>query len=141
MQGLMIKREPLAKILAGQKTWEMRSTKTKKKGLIALIESKSGCVMGAAQIVGWQGPLSPKKMREHVREHAGSEESIASHFGYKNKNGAFAWILKDARRFAEPIPYRHPSGAVIWVTLDDQQSLILERYEQAKPQNQNPTPC
>ena len=30
----------------------------------------------------------------------------------------FAWVVKNARRLERPIPYKHPSGAVIWVRLD-----------------------
>jgi hypothetical protein len=29
----------------------------------------------------------------------------------------YAWVLKGAKRFRKPIPYEHPSGPVIWVTL------------------------
>lgn len=29
------------------------------------------------------------------------------------------WVLANARAFAEPVPYPHPLGAVIWVNLDD----------------------
>lgn len=33
---------------------------------------------------------------------------------YKNTH---AWIFKDPLLFDEPIPYKHPNGAVIWVSL------------------------
>jgi hypothetical protein len=31
---------------------------------------------------------------------------------YKN---IFAWIIKDSKRYSNPIPYKHPNGAIIWV--------------------------
>ena len=33
-------------------------------------------------------------------------------------DGKYAWVLKDVIRFKTPVPYKHPSGAVTWVTLD-----------------------
>ena len=32
---------------------------------------------------------------------------------------AFAWVLSDVKPLAKSVPYDHPSGAVIWVTLAD----------------------
>jgi len=31
----------------------------------------------------------------------------------------YAWELKNVRRFERPVAYKHPAGAVIWVTLND----------------------
>gem|GEM_PF-5317678 len=31
----------------------------------------------------------------------------------------YAWAMKNVRRFEQPIAYKHPAGAVIWVTLTD----------------------
>jgi hypothetical protein len=33
-----------------------------------------------------------------------------------------AWELRDAVLFDTPVPYRHPQGAVIWVTLKQSQA-------------------
>ena len=30
----------------------------------------------------------------------------------------YAWVLQAPERFEEPVPYRHPSGAVAWVNFD-----------------------
>ena len=41
------------------------------------------------------------------------EEAAAfTHYGKP-----YAWVMQGARRLKEPIPYRHPSGAVKWVSL------------------------
>jgi hypothetical protein len=29
----------------------------------------------------------------------------------------FGWVLQTAHRLKQPVPYSHPSGAVIWVNL------------------------
>ncbi len=34
--------------------------------------------------------------------------------------GSYAWVLKDVVRFKSPVSYKHPSGAVTWVTLDEE---------------------
>jgi hypothetical protein len=39
---------------------------------------------------------------------------------YRN---TYAWVLKNPRRLKKTVPYKHPSGAVIWVKLDG----IVER--------------
>jgi hypothetical protein len=41
-------------------------------------------------------------------------EAVLGH--YKE---TFAWVLANPRLLNAPVPYEHPSGAVIWVTLDD----------------------
>ena len=61
--ALLILEEPLAKILAGTKTWEIRGSATKRRGRIALIQSKSGLVVGTCDLVDVVGPLSLKKLR------------------------------------------------------------------------------
>ena len=50
-KALIIKSIPIDKILAGTKTWEMRSTPTKTRGRIGLIKSKSGKIWGQANLV------------------------------------------------------------------------------------------
>jgi ASCH domain-containing protein len=61
--GLLILKEPLDKILAGTKTWEIRGEATARRGPIALIESKSGHVVGTCDIVDVVGPLTLAKLQ------------------------------------------------------------------------------
>ena len=44
--------------------------------------------------------------------------------------GLFAWVLEEVVKFKRPVPYKHPSGAVTWVTLDE--STIKKVQEEAK---------
>jgi hypothetical protein len=109
--GLLILKEPLAEILVGTKTWEIRGKATARRGRIALIESKSGHVVGTCEVVDVLGPLTLAELRRN-----------AALTGFRPNRlpyaTTYAWVLRDARRLAEPVPYEHPSGAVIWVRLE-----------------------
>ena len=56
-RALIIKKEWVDKILSGGKTWEMRSTKTTVTGVIGLIESGSGLLVGEATLEGVGEPI------------------------------------------------------------------------------------
>ena len=114
MRGLMIVEEPLSKILTGTKTWEIRGSRTLIREQVALIHSASGTVVGVCDLVDCVGPLSPEDLRKHASK-AGMTRRTADS-SYKQ---TFAWVIKNARRLPKPVPYKHPSGAIIWVTLDD----------------------
>ena len=108
--ALIILEDPLAKILAGTKTWEIRGSATKRRGRIALIQSKSGLVVGTCNLVDVLGPLSLKKLRSASWRTGLRPDKLP----YASTH---AWVVRSARRLRKPIPYRHPSGAVIGVKL------------------------
>lgn len=110
-RGLLIKKEPVDRILAGTKTWEIRGKATAKRGPVALIESGSGKVVGVCEVVDVIGPLSLAELRRNTRKAGFRADSL----DYKR---TYAWVLRRARRLRKPIPYRHPPGAVIWVKLE-----------------------
>src|SRR5262249_9050094 len=66
-KGLVIRKEPLDKILAGTKTWEIRGKSTTLRGRIALIESKSGHVVGTCEVVDVVGPLTLAKLQRNAK--------------------------------------------------------------------------
>lgn len=49
MDALIIKKQFLDKIFSGKKTWELRGSRTHKRGRIALIESGSGPCYGGVR--------------------------------------------------------------------------------------------
>ena len=51
MDGLIIKEKWLRLILSGLKSWEIRGSRTKKRGTIYLIQSGSSHIMGQVDIV------------------------------------------------------------------------------------------
>jgi hypothetical protein len=102
-------------ILAGRKTWEMRSRTTSLRGRIGLIRKRSGLVVGTADLFDCMAPLNAAMMAATVDRHGigpgWQEEALAAGW-------VIPWVLRDARSLATPVPYRHPSGAVGWVVLE-----------------------
>lgn len=115
-QGLIIQPEPLEKILAGRKTWEMRSAHTKKRGRIALIKKGSGRIYGIATIIGSLGPFTEEDMIANQDKHGMSLSRMREPQASKWR---CAWVLSDVRRLTIPVEYVQKSGAVTFVYLDD----------------------
>lgn len=109
-RGLPIREVPLAKILAGSKTWEIRSRPTAIRGRVALIRSGSKTVVGICRIVDCIGPFTPEQRRKGWRK-AGFPK------GKQLPARCYAWVMEGARRLRAPVPYRHPRGAITWVRL------------------------
>lgn len=112
LSALIIKKNWLDLILDGSKTWQIRGNATIKRGRIALIESRSGTVVDVAELAGVIGPLSRAEFARNHRK-AGLLQPPTS-LPYKR---TFAWVLRNAVRLKKPVAYKHPAGAVIWVTL------------------------
>jgi len=110
-RALIVRKKWLDKILDQRedekKIWEMRSSMTHIRGLIGLIESGSGLVIGSAELTdSFEVPQGDWCYPFHKVE----DLSLLEKWPY-------AWVLSNAKRFDEPIPYKHPKGAVIWVKI------------------------
>lgn len=109
-------REPfIDQILEGSKTWELRSKFTKKIGPVALIRSGSGTVVATAnlsKVIQLTADIAYKNYRKMGEQKLSYDEAI----GYED---FYAWVLEDVVPFKKPVPYKHPYGAVTWVTLDE----------------------
>ena len=108
MDCLIIKHEPLQKILQGKKCWELRSTKTHKRGRIGLIGSGSGTIVGECELVGCTEQLSLATFLTNRHKHCSRNTTLP----YAK---TYAWILTNPKLYAKPIHYTHPQGAIIWV--------------------------
>jgi len=108
-RALIVRKEWSDKILdeVDPKIWEMRSRKTKVRGTIGLIEAGSGLVIGSVEISDSFEVYNPEF---HIKYHKVEDLSLLDKWCY-------AWVLRNAKRFEEPIPYKHPKGAVIWVKI------------------------
>jgi len=116
LSGLLIRAPHIDRILRGEKTWEMRSTQTTRRGTIALIESGTGTVVGLADLIDCCGPLPLQERKDASGKHG------LSAIDWENPDYAkysFAWVLDNVRALEVPVPYTHRSGAVIWANLDE----------------------
>ena len=103
---LVVKRRWLDKILAGQKTWEIRGGPTAKRGWIHFAQSgTAGKLMGRARVVGCRR-LRPSSFEQNVSHHCVDRWDDVK---YKNP---YAWVLEDAERFERPFDYNHKRSAV-----------------------------
>lgn len=117
MKGLIIDEPWIGLILSGKKTWEMRKTACHNRGRIALIRKGSGQVVGTADIIDSLPALNSaseyaKAEPQHRIPLSRQPEAYAD--GWRTP-----WVLQNIRELAEPVSYKHPNGAVIWVNLED----------------------
>ncbi len=112
LSAIPIKTPYIDLILNGTKTWEIRSKFTKKIGSVALIRSASGTVVGTAQLSDVIELTAPNAASNAHRMGMSKEDAISC-------IGCYAWVMTEVVKFKKPVPYKHPSGAVTWVTLDE----------------------
>lgn len=110
MRALIIKPRFLDRILAGEKTWELRGSRTRVRGMIGLIPSGSGKIVATAELVDCIGPLDRRTYDENRERHRS-----ALSFDEQRYERVFAWVLSGVRLLPEPVPYAHPRGAIVWV--------------------------
>lgn len=123
-RGLVIADPWIGYILDGSKTWEMRSSATSVRGPFALIRKGTGAIWGVANLVDVRSPLSPEEMIATHARHRIPSEMIRSGEVVKWNT---PWVLADVRLLHTPVPYRHPSGAVTWVTLEPEVCAAIVR--------------
>ncbi len=101
------------KILKYKKTFEIRSSGTKKVGeRVALAYSRTGKLYGSVKIVASR-PLTKEVWENNKDKHqiyGLSYEELIERYPHP-----YVWELKDPILFSEPRPYVHKKGAVIWV--------------------------
>lgn len=77
-----------------------------------------------------QGPLS----REERIIAADNGQILPEEVDGDMYDNVYAWKLKDVVKFENSIEYKHPSGAVIWVTMTETDKENIEQaMEQSKP--------
>lgn len=115
-RGLIIRAEPLQKILSGAKTIELRRKANHQRGVIALIQKGSKHIFGLAEVCESVGPMDFPEFCSRSSEHGVEQRRLQEVFdcGYN-----VGWQLRKVRRLKSPIAYVHRTGAVTWATLDD----------------------
>ncbi|MBS7455704.1 ASCH domain-containing protein [Coralloluteibacterium stylophorae] len=131
MKGLVIDEPWISLLLRGEKTWEMRSRHTTMRGRIGLIRKGTGLVVGIADVVDSIGPLDAIAWRAHRARHR-----IPLELEKDASRWNVAWVLESVRALRQPVPYEHPSGAVVWVALSDD---VVARMDVAHGTSQRST--
>lgn len=115
IKGLIIDEPWISLVLRGQKIWEMRKTQTSIRGPVALIRKGSGLIVCVVDIVDCLPALDESEYALHEDRHRipPSSQQRARQDGW-----SVPWVFADVRQLPQPVPYRHPNGAVIWVNLE-----------------------
>ena len=119
--SLIIQQRLLEKIYSGQKSWELRSKSTKKRGRIGLISSGSCRISGEACLVDCfclrevdrfgvsRFPLG--SFTETFEKHRCTEDEINFH----SKGSVYAWVLVEVTKYETSFTYHPSQGSVVWV--------------------------
>src|SRR3989442_13404456 len=98
-RALIIRPEPIDRVLAGTKTWQIRTRPTNIRGPIGLIASRSGLVVGTCELVDVKGLLTYGEFRRNGRKWGGRPSDV----GRGDHLRFYAWVLRKARRFRKAI--------------------------------------
>jgi len=78
-------------------------------------------VVGTADLINTLPNLSVPELQANVARHRVPADEIREHFKWRT-----AWVLHHARPLGKSVPYQHPRGAVIWVSLDPVTTKMVE---------------
>lgn len=113
MFGLVMLREYLDEILDGVKTFDARSYDTKKRGTIALVDTKKSEIVGLVDLVG----VHTITAREYCDWHATGKWS-GMVLEVEDMNATYyAYDFKNPRRLAMPI--KVTKNRRTWIDIDD----------------------
>ncbi|MDF2797548.1 MAG: hypothetical protein K0R85_292 [Devosia sp.] len=118
MKAIVIDEPWISLILSGQKTWEMRKTSCGYRGVVALIRKGGGQVVGVARIVDSLPSLATDT--DYARAIDKHCIPLGRQPQARGDGWTIPWVLSEAAELAEPVAYRHPHGAVIWVNLEEE---------------------
>lgn len=117
MRALVIREPWVGLILAGEKTWELRSRSTNVRGVIGLIRKGSGTVVGVAELTDSLPPLEDAAAFARAEALHGVTRTMRAEV--MRQGWITPWVLEGAKALRSPVRYVHPAGAVTWVKLDE----------------------
>ena len=112
-KGLIVKPFWGELILSGEKTYECRRMNCNYRGKIYIIYSGTGMVYGECEVVD-SFLVTEQNFYDLILNHR-----IMVPFEELPPNYKYFWKLENAVLYDEPIPYKHPRGAQIWVDLGE----------------------
>lgn len=113
MYGLVMLREYLDEILDGLKTYDARSYDTKKRGTIALVDTRKSAIIGFVDLVGTHPILAREYCDWHV---TGKWAGMILQVEDMSKT-YYAYDFKNPRRLIAPI--KVIKNGRIWIEIDD----------------------
>jgi uncharacterized protein YcnI len=111
-QALIIQPYWLNQIYHYEKRWEMRSTKTNKRGTFGYIEQGSGLITGQFDLIDSLEGIPLNEYDDYFAMHRIPADKVDLHKKYP-----FPWVMENVIKFDVPVEYKHPQGAVIWVNI------------------------
>ncbi len=111
-RGLFVRQPYASLIVEGQKTWEIRKHPTRVRGRVGIVNR--GHVLGTVEIVGTRGPFTPEQLAEHQDKHRADVQTLKD---YAQGSPLYAWILKNAVKYPEPVPIPTVKGQQMWAKL------------------------
>lgn len=112
----LVVRSPWAQmIVSGEKTWELRSTGTSRRGRIAIALAGSGHLLGEVTLTG----------AKCVQQESGDDSALKRNkdkhcvetWPFIRSKKVWAWELANAKKYDQPVPYSHTKGCIVWVRL------------------------
>ena len=124
-RALLIQARWLEPIFAGDKTWEVRGKNLHLRGRACL--AHGGHLVGEVEFIDTH-PIGTRDAGNalvavpgHEHHFIGLQQNQAKtcveDLTIFNYSRLFAWVMKNPRRYTQPIPYRHPVGAIQFVNL------------------------
>lgn len=124
MKALIVREPYLGRILAGSKTWELRSRPCSHRGLTGLIRKGSKAVVGVVKISQCLPPLNDMEIRQSEKFHGIPPDEIDA---LLKTAWRVPWVLEEVCTLARPINYSH-SSQVTWVDLSiEETALVVEQ--------------
>lgn len=113
MYGLIMLREYLDEILDRDKTYDARAYDTKKRGTIALVDTKKSAIIGVIELIGTHKIPADEYCKWHA---TGKWEGMK--LQVEDMNATFyAYDFDNPRRLLNPIKIE--KNGRVWVAIDD----------------------
>ena len=112
MQALYVRPPWADLLLTGKKAWEIRSRRTYKRGTMAIVESGTREISGTCDLANSIELLPTDFLLASDKHLIGKADAQKMMY-----DGLHAWVVENPVRFARPVPFTPPRGAVIWSTL------------------------
>lgn len=113
MYGLIMLREYLDEILDGDKTYDARAYDTKKRGTIALVDTKKSTIIGVIELIG----THKISAEEYCKWHA-TGKWAGRILQVEDMNATFyAYDFDNPKRLVSPIKVE--KNGRVWATIDD----------------------